>query len=171
MGAIGPVLRLSGRCASAVLRHAVATGILVVAAVVVWTVAYVGLMLWAMVVDGDLGGPLAYPAGLVVLMSLSLATSVCCFLPATLTAELYCRWRSLSTLWGIPLSFGLMWMVTCLWTWITYDWATGGLQQGLRYASILSLVLAGPLGFYWWIAQWPHVLSDMIKRIRHSGAP
>src|SRR3954452_7083544 len=104
----GRARTLASSIASVAIRHAVASFAMIAAACAIWTVAYVALLLWAIVSNSGLGGPLAYPGGLLLA---AVTVAVGCFLlffPATVAAELICRRRALPILAQIPVSVAVL---------------------------------------------------------------
>src|SRR5258705_13699585 len=89
---------LAASIASVVIRHAVASFATIAAACAIWTVAYGALLLWAIVSNSGLGGPLAYPGGLLFVAVNAAVACLVLFFPATIAAELICRGRALPIL-------------------------------------------------------------------------
>ena len=64
MSRISQIAVIAWQGSSFALRHAFAIAFLAITACALWTLCYVVLLLWAIISDEGLGGPLAYPAGL-----------------------------------------------------------------------------------------------------------
>jgi hypothetical protein len=166
------VLRIAGSIGLFCLRHAVAMALTIAIPCLLWTVAYLGLLLYAMVTGGDLGGPLAYPVGL--LFVLSTATAACLFLlfPSTALAEWIGRRSSLPILTQIPISIGILAILSLVLTLIldqrflqALPFAPGQkLNPGITTAVLFCAHLL-PLGFYWWVAQSIPLLSALFSRL------
>lgn len=156
--------------ASLTIRHGVASLATIVAACVIWTVTYVALLLWAMVSDGGLGGPLAYPAGLVFV---ALAASVAClllFFPATASAEWICQSRRLPVLAQIPVSVAVL-AALCLAVGILAGTSTAAVPFGKSaggFSGWLFALSLLPVGFYWWVAQAAPLLRSAVSHLRAS---
>jgi hypothetical protein len=137
------------------LRHAVASIGTVVAACVVWTITYFLLLLWAIAANAGLGGPLAYPGGLVAVVAI--ASVGCCslFFPATALAEWACRRRGWPITAQIPVSvaaLALLSMVAGVPVRVLLERSVSA-TSALNISTWLFVISLIPLGFYWWIAQ------------------
>jgi hypothetical protein len=156
--------RVASRVGSFLLRHALAVAVSVAVPCMLWTVAYFGLLLWVMIFGGGPGGPLAYPAGLLVVFLAALAASVLVFFPAVGAAELVARRLGWPVFAQLPLSMaGPMLVCAAL--------AIGAGVQGrdaggaaVVFASLLGLVLI-PLILYWWVAQSIPLIVSLLKQI------
>lgn len=148
-----------------VLRHGVASLATIVAACAIWTVAYLVLLLWAIAANGGLGGPLAYPGGLLVVALAAGLASLVLFFPATALAEWACHRRSLPILAQIPLSVALL-AALCILAGSAIEAfrdpsaTTAAVVRLCAWVFGLSLV---PIGFYWWIAQAGPLLSAALR--------
>ena len=148
-------------------RHLLALATVVAVACVVWTVCYLALVLWAVFTGGGIGGPLAYPAGLLFSFVATAAASLLLLFPSTALAEWFCRRRGFPILAQIPVSIGLL-ALLCLIT-VSIASALGsqftarGLLMGF---GILFITLLVPLGLYWWAAQSVPLLLSLVRRIR-----
>jgi hypothetical protein len=100
--------RAAAGIVSLAIRHGVASVATIVAACAIWTVGYGALVLLAILSNGGLGGPLAYPVGLLLVAVAAGAACFLLFFPATASAELICRSRALSTLTQIPVSVAVL---------------------------------------------------------------
>ncbi len=152
--------------ASFAARQAFAVTVVILVGCVFWTVAYFSLLLWAMVAGGGVGSPIVYPLGLLAILYGATVASLLLFLPATLTAEVVCRWRSWPTLVGIPFSFAVFCVLSLVWSSVAH------LSRQFAEASVWSLTLglivtlSVPLGLYWWAAEFPYVIGDLVRVVR-----
>jgi hypothetical protein len=130
------------------LRHALAVPLAIVAGCVLWTVAYVLLLLWAVVFGGGLGGPLAYPAGIVAVVVGGALIGWGIFAPACAVGALVCGVAGWPRLAAIPLVFisGFLFSYVIL----------------QNYALFLSV----PLGVYWWVTEGPGAIFEAFRRWR-----
>lgn len=148
-------VKLAMTIASLAVRHGVASFATIGAACVIWTVTYLSLLLWAIVSNSGLGGPLAYPGGLLLMAVLAAVACLVLFFPATLSAELICRRRALPVLMQIPVSVAVLGAL-CFLVGIIIRASTAAIPFGasaggfILWLFLLSLL---PIGFYWWIAQ------------------
>jgi hypothetical protein len=165
-------IRRAGRIGVFCARHFLAVGVTVMAACVMWTVVYIALLIWAMMTDGGVGGPLAYPAGLLFVFSATLAASCILFFPCSALAEWFVRRRGLSIFAQIPFSMLLL-ALQCLAAvgiamMIGSHPGFGDLFAGL---GLLYLSLLVPLGLYWWVAQSLPLFLALIQRLRGMMRP
>jgi hypothetical protein len=165
-------LRIAGSIGLFCLRHAVAMALTIAIPCLLWTVAYLGLLLYATVTGGGPGGPLAYPVGL--LFVLATATAACLFLlfPSTALAEWIGRRRSLPILTQIPISIGILAILSVLLTLIldqrfpqALPLAPGQKLNPSITATALFCAHLLPLGCYWWIAQSIPLLTALFSRL------
>jgi len=166
-------LQFAGRIGSFCARHFLAIGITVVSTCILWTVIYFALLIWAVLTNSRLGGPLAYPAGLLAFLVTSTAASLLFLFPAAAISECVARYARLPVLIQIPLCLSVL-AVLCpaaaalllaLDSQISVtNVATGG--------GMLFLTFLVPMGLYWWTAQsGPLLLSLLgIRRSVHSLA-
>lgn len=148
-------------------RHCLALAVTVAAACVLWTVAYIALLFWALLTNSGLGGPFAYPAGLLYLFVATTATCIFLFFPCTALAEWFVRRRGLSIIVQIPISVILL-ALLCLAAagiaaMVGSPPAIGDLLAG---AGVLFLSLLVPFGLYWWVAQSLPLSLALIQRLR-----
>lgn len=156
--------------ASLAIRHAVAACATILAACALWTVTYVGLLLWAVVSDSGLGGPLAYPGGLLFAAVTAGVACLLLFFPATVFAELICRSRERPVLTQIPVSVAALGSL-CLLAGVIIRASAPAMPFGASVSGfivwlfVLSLV---PIGFYWWVAQAAPLLRGAMNTCRAS---
>jgi hypothetical protein len=155
-------IQAAGRIGSFCARHLLALLVTVAVPCVLWTVAYFALLLWAVVTDGGLGGPLAYPGGLVFLFVAAMVASLVLFFPATALAEWLARRRAYPILAQIPFSVAVL-AVLCL---ILSSIRGISVSFGALFAALLL-----PLGLYWWTAQSGPLLLSLFQRLRSILLP
>ena len=153
------------RVASIALRHSIAAGVLVLVSCATWTLVYVSLLLWAVIVDGGIGSPVVYPIGLLLAVGGSVLAALFCFFPSALAGECLCRWRGWPVLVGIPVTFGMFCLV-CL-GWCATAWSLGGPESPSLGGLTLGCIAMGalPLGLYWWVAEFPQLILQGIKAV------
>lgn len=150
---------------SLAIRHGVASIATIVAACAIWTITYVALLLCAVASNGGLGGPLAYPGGLLVVAVIAAAGCLLLFFPATALAEWICRRRALPILVQIPVSVAVL-AVLCILAGIAVQVFRNSIPFGLsvtRFSAGLFGLSLLPVGFYWWIAQAGPLLRAVTK--------
>lgn len=166
------VIRNAGRIGSFCARHFLALAVTVAAACVIWTIAYFALLLWAVLAGGGIGGPLAYPAGLLCFVVATTAACLILLFPATALAEWFARRCGFPIVAQIPFSVAAL-ALLCL---VAVSIASAvGSQPALQGVSVgfgvLFLTLLMPLGLYWWAAQSVPLLFSLIQRVRRWKIP
>ncbi len=166
-------LRIAGSIGLFCLRHAVAMALTIAIPCLLWTVAYLGLLLYATVTGGGPGGPLAYPVGLLFVLAGAAGACLVLLFPATAAAEWIARRLSLPILAQIPISIGFLAILSLLLTLIlgqrfpqALPLAPGQKLNPVITAAALFSAHLLPLGFYWWIAQIGPLLSALFARLR-----
>jgi len=159
-------MRRVGIIASFAARHAFAAGAVFLVGCVFWTLAYFGLLIWAAVTGGGMGSPAVYPIGLVLILVGTTVSSLLLFLPSTLGGEAMCRLRTWPTVVGIPVTFALFCMLSFLWSAVAHLVPALEEPQVWSLALGIILIMAVPLGLYWWAAEFPHVLWDIVRAVR-----
>ncbi len=151
------------------VRHLLAATITVVAVCAIWTLAYLGLLLWAIVTNSGLGSPIAYPVGLIAAF---FAGSIACLfflLPSTAIAEWVAQRRGFPILAQIFINMVIL-AVLCL--------VAVGIKLAVRsvpsfrslaiQSGVLFLTLLIPLGIYWWSARLGSLLLSLFHRGNHA---
>lgn len=147
-------------------RHVLALGVLVALPCLLWTAAYVALILCAMVVNGDPGGLLLYPAGLVMVFTAALGFGFAVCFPITAITE----WVGHRRRWPRVVQFSLGVMLLML-----PPVVTGFLAAVQREApwhtfpavvAIGFAVIVAPFTVYWGIAQSVPVSWAVFRWIR-----
>jgi hypothetical protein len=158
-------IRASGRIGGFCVRHLLALLVTVALPCVLWTVVYFALLLWAVLTGGGVGGPLAYPVGLLFLFASATISSLVLLFPSTALAAWFSRRCALPVLAQIPISVTVL-AVLCF-TAVAVAGAAGR-QPFCRDLSvsfgILFAVHLLPLGLYWWIAQSVPLLLSLVPR-------
>ncbi|MEO7268252.1 MAG: hypothetical protein ABIW49_03495 [Knoellia sp.] len=141
-------------------RHVFALASTVAACCLAWTLAYGALLLWTVVTDGGVGGPLVHPAGLLFTFVAASFVGLALSLPSTVGSEWIARRGGWPVLVQIPLSVvGLA--LLCLGVVVLGDVPLG--------FGLLFLALLVPLGIYWWSAQSGPLLLSMVRGRAHRG--
>ena len=151
-------IQITGRVGFFCARHFLALLLTVLAGCLLWTVVYFALLLWAAFAGGGLGGPLAYPAGLLFFLVAGSAASLVLLLPATALAEWFARWHGFPVLAQIPLSVAFL-ALLCF--------AAVGLRSSLSF-GVLFLSLLLPLGLYWWVAQSAPLALSLLRFVQST---
>ncbi|MCU0797892.1 MAG: hypothetical protein MUF31_18375 [Akkermansiaceae bacterium] len=155
-------VRKVGRVAWLAMRHCLAFGVTVVSCCVLWTIVYLGLLLWAMIAGGGLGSPLSYPLWLLIIFLTVVFGTLLLILPSTLFAS----WAAQRAGWGrmsrVPLCLGSMALISLLLGWLSSEHGT--LAEAFRSGGLLWVSLLLPLGIYWWVLEGGMVLVSALRR-------
>jgi hypothetical protein len=155
------------------VRHFLALLALVIAACVMWTVIYAALLLWAMVWGGGIGGPLAYPAGLLIVAVASTLAAFILLLPSTALAELLTRRLKLPILAQIPISAAFLALLCMVGAGVVQavplqDATPKGFFTVFGLAFAIHLL---PLCLYWWVAQSGPLMLSIIRWLNRAKNP
>lgn len=162
-----PLLGLAGFC----VRHLVALFVTVATACLLWTVVYFALLLWAVFSGGGIGGPLAFPAGLLFVLVAATLAVLSLFLPATALAELVARRRGFPILVQIPISVAFLAVLSFIvvGTVMTVRSGTTTPKDFLIASGLLFVIHLLPLGLYWWVAQSGPLIVSIVRRFSPSN--
>ena len=159
-------IRKAGRVGAFFARHFIALAVTDVMVCLVWTVTYVALLLWAMFTDGGIGGPLAYPAGLVFCFVATTVVSLLLLFPSTALAGWFARRRNWPLIAQIPVSVVILALLCLVVVSIASAIGTLPTLHGVSVGfGLLFLVLLLPLGVYWWAVQGIALLFSGIRRL------
>jgi len=168
-------IKAAGTAGSLLVRHFLAFAGSTGAACALWTLVYVALLIWAVLSNNGVGGPLAYPAGLIFVVA---ASSFCCLvllLPSTLAAEWIARRLRLSVLLQIPISAGFLAVFSLLLVGMGQAARLSGVEEISHkipaLSGLLFLLMLLPLGVYWWIAQSVPLTIALVRTLRHLFSP
>lgn len=136
-----------------VLKHAVATGVVVAGIAAFTTVSYFALLAWAVLAGEPLGGPLAFPFMVLFALVASVVSVGAVLLPATAVTEWICVRNKLRLVFQIPMATGLVGLLLLLGA--AGISVLGGMPLGSAAlaAGVVFVVLLVPLGAYWWSLQ------------------
>ena len=164
--AIQTAVGISGFCA----RHLLALVVTIAVPCVLWTITYLALLLWAGFTGGGIGGPLAYPVGLMFVFVAAAVASLVLLLPSTALAEWFAKRCGFPILAQIPISVAIL---AALYFVLVAVAAAAGAPGSFQGVSVgFALLFAAhllPLGLYWWTAQSGPLLVSLFKRLR--GTP
>mgnify|MGYP003632968618 CR=1 FL=1 len=145
-------------------RHTILISLAMITGCVLWTFIYFLLLAFALLGGHGVGSPLAYPAGVVAIMALSLLIGFLVFVPASGIGTLLCHVLRLPRLAAIPVVFGIGFLLSYLIYWgyleITAADSMPPVWTVLKYYTI---ILSAPLALYWWLTEGPVALIESIK--------
>ncbi|HVJ45384.1 MAG TPA: hypothetical protein VM511_03290 [Luteolibacter sp.] len=138
-----------------VIRHGIASVVTIVIPCVLWVVVYFVALLWAIIWNEPVGGPLALPFGflaLAVIMSIVVVTTL---FPTVALTEWIGKKRGWPILAQIPISIVMMAVLLTLFYGGLLLWEGFGMTHVSWITTCLEHFLFSliPLGMYWWIAQ------------------
>lgn len=171
MSRISQIAAIVWQGSSFVLRHGFAIAVMVVTACALWTLCYLALLLWAIITNEGLGGPLAYPAGLLAFFLLSLAMSVCLYFPSTAIAAGLAKKFQRSFVWQIAICIGIFALLHLIAVLVIRENPTVPLSERLLIGGTLFLLNLIPLGLYWWCAQGLLVCHQVMKHLLNRLRP
>jgi hypothetical protein len=158
MNAVIPVMTFA-------VRHLLFVPIAIVAGCVLWTVAYVILLVTAVVFDLGVGSPLAYPTGIVAILVGAIVIGWGIFAPASAIGAIACALLKLPRLAAIPIVTVSAFVLSYLLYWGYIEWVT---THSMPSATIVlknfAIFLSIPLGIYWWITEGPGAIFDTCRR-------
>ncbi len=138
-----PWVRKFLRGSGFLIRHGIASVLTIAIPCLLWIVVYFACLLWAILWNEPLGGPLALPAGILFFFVTFVIAVTTALFPSVALAEWIGRKRDWPILAQIPLSITLMAAIAGVFS----------LFSNVEVALAGFLLLLIPLGIYWWIAQ------------------
>jgi hypothetical protein len=153
-----------------VARHIVSMSITLILGCACWTLIYLLLLINAIIFHKGLGGPLAYPVGLLFVVVPCLAIGMGIIVPSCGIGVAACRLLNLPRLAAIPFVFGAGAVLTHAWFALYIEKVT---THQMPAASTVfwsfTLYLSLPLGAYWWLVEGPYALIDGARRLLALG--
>jgi hypothetical protein len=146
-------------------RHTVASILSIALPMIIVFVGYFLLLLIAVVTDQGLGGPLALPFGLLFAFLTSFIYTMLFLFPATALAELFTKsfdkWKHLIQ---IPASFLILVILSGIYALIYLQFfPSTTLGQWAIISGATALLLAIPLGVYWWTAKFSYLVIEGVR--------
>ena len=158
----------------ALVQHAVAGGVVVASCVGLTIVAYFALLLWAMLTNSGLGGPLALPGMVIMALVAATAAVAIVLLPVTVLARFVCRSVERRR-W--PIEIGVATLLLVVWVigaaFAIGAWRGNEPMDSLKAGAIATVPMLVLLGVYWWSARatgWLLRVVTLRARRSSSGA-
>jgi hypothetical protein len=156
------------RTSAFVLKHLIAASLVVFGLVLLVSGIYFALLVWAIVTNQPLGGPLALPGMILFTFAFSLASVLLLLAPATAFAEVV-RLRIASRNRFVEVSlatFNLILAVAVGFLVLLFarGWSFKSAVQPAAWLLVFELVA---LGGYWWSLQATELLMAIIRRLWH----
>lgn len=150
---------------SFLVRHLLAVLMAAAAGCVLWTILYLILLLVAGVFNKGLGGPLAYPAGVIMILATTVIVGWGVFAPACAVGAGVCAWFKLPRLAAIPMVTGSAFGISYLLFWVCNPLVpTHSMPSAAVVLREFVIFVSGPLGLYWWITEGPGAIFDALRR-------
>lgn len=148
------------------LRHLLMVPLAMLAGCVLWTIAYVLLLIASMIWGGGLGGPLAYPGGIIAIVLTVMVVGWGIFAPSTLVGAVICKVFAWPRLAAIPFVFvsGYGFSYLVYWAFIQLV-TTSSMSSAAEVLKNYVIFLSLPLGGYWWLTEGPGAIFDVCRRI------
>jgi hypothetical protein len=146
-------------------RHFMIVALAIIAGCILWTIAYLVLLMVAVIWNQGVGGPLAYPAGIVAIISTCIFTGWGVFAPASGVGIVFCSKFGLPRLAAIPVVFGTAFVISYLMYWAFIELlTTHSMPSAWIVLKNYMVYLSVPLGAYWWLTEGPGALFDAFRR-------
>ena len=130
-------------------------------------IIYLALLLWAVFTGDGIGGPLAYPAGLLFVIVAAIVACLVLLLPSTALAEWFAKRSGLPILAQIPISVAILALLCFVFIAVAASTGVPASFQGISVGfGVLFIAHLLPLGLYWWTAQSGPLLLSLFKRLR-----
>ncbi len=161
-------LRTAMTAAGFLARHTLALALMVAVPCLLWTVAYAAMLLQAMITNGDPGGRLLYPSGLLMIFTGVLGFGLCVCFPITAVAEWVSHRRGWPLMLQYPVSLAMLLLMmggTGIVMALQPDapWHIFPATVGVGF-----LVTVAPFTIYWGLAQSFPIMCAAFRWLRRS---
>lgn len=147
------------------VRHFLFVAFAMIAGCIAWTVAYVVLLILAAVTNQGIGGPFAFPVGIVAVLAACGFFGWGVFAPASAFGEVFRRVFRLPRIAAIPVVSIAAYLLSYLIYWVYIEMVTThSMPSMLTVLKNFAIYLSIPLGAYWWLTEGPGALFDAIRR-------
>lgn len=151
-----------------VARHSWIVPLAAILGCVLWTIAYVFLLIVAIVWNQGVGGPLAYPAGIIAVVGASMVLGWGVFAPASAIGAVCCRVFRLPNIAAIPVVFVSAFVLSYFFYAAYAGLANDSIPSVGTVLKNFVIFLSVPLGVYWWLTEGPTALFDAFHRWAES---
>lgn len=148
-----------------VTRHFLLVCATLLLANVAWTFLYFILLAYASLTNSGMGGPLAWPAGLVLVSFVCLGVGWGIFTPACAVGRVFRDRFRRSTLYTIPIVFATGYFITLAIDQLILGQIRPGSSGPAKVFLFYLLFLSIPLVVYWWISEGSIVLLAASKKL------
>ena len=151
---------------TSLIAHAVASGVVAVVTLVVASLGFFGLLLWAVLAGEPIGGPLALVGVLLTAIAFVPVMLLLFLIPATALA----RWlrRTLRWSWWVEMPLATVAMILCVgvvFFGLSFTDTVEQSEAGARVAGGFAGLLLLPLGIYW----WSFTAADAVLRLARTA--
>ncbi|MCP5541079.1 MAG: hypothetical protein H7A52_13130 [Akkermansiaceae bacterium] len=146
-------------------RHFLFVAFAMVACCIAWTIAYFVLLVVAVVTNQGVGGPLAFPAGIIAVLAACGFLGWGVFAPASAIGAVFCGVFRLPRIAAIPVVTVAAFLFSYLIYWAYIEMVTThSMPPMLTVLKNFTIYLTIPLGAYWWLTEGPGALFDSFRR-------
>lgn len=146
------------------VRHLLIVPFASLAGCILWTITYLLLLAVAVIWNQGVGGPLAYPAGLMAIIGSAICIGWGIFAPASAIGAVFSRIFRLPRIAAIPVVFGSAFILSYL-LYLAYinGLTTHSMPSTWVVLKNFTIFLSVPLGAYWWVTEGPGALFDAFR--------
>lgn len=148
-----------------IARHFLFVVFLIGAGWLAWTLFYAVLLLVAMLTGSGVGGPLAYPAGLLTIGVAAVIFGWGIFAPSCAMGSWACAFLGVHRLAAIPIVFICAGILSYLFYRLFIGWMS---PHPMPAASMIILNyvkwISAPLGVYWVLTEGPGLLFESLRK-------
>ena len=146
-------------------RHFLFVAFAMIAGCIAWTIAYFVLLFVAVVTNQGLGGPLAFPTGIISVLATCGFLGWGVFAPASAFGVVFCRVFRLPRIAAIPVVTIAAFLLSLLIYWAFIEaFTTHSMPSVLTVLKNFAIYISIPLGAYWWLTEGPGALFDAFRR-------
>lgn len=149
-----------------VARHFLFVVLAMITGGVLWTIAYLVLLVLAVLSGQGLGGSLAYPAGILTAIATGVFLGWGVFAPSAAMGSIFCGLFGFPRIAAIPVVFAAAFFLSYLLYWGYIELGTThSMPSAWAVLKNFSIFLSIPLGIYWWLTEGPGALFDAFRRM------
>ena len=146
-------------------RHFLCVVLAMIVGCIAWAIAYLALLAIAVVTNQGLGGPLAFPAGIIAVVGVSTLLGWGVFAPASAAGAVFCGLLRLPRIAAIPVVCLAAFILSYLAYWAYIELITTySMPSTWTVLKHFGIYLSVPLGIYWWLTEGPGALVDAFRR-------
>jgi hypothetical protein len=146
-------------------RHFLFVVVAMFAGCLIWTATYLVLLAIAVITAQGLGGPFAFPAGIITVVASCVFIGWGVFAPASAAASVFCGLFRLPRIAAIPVVCFTAFVFSYLNYWAYIELVTThSMPSTSTVLKNFVIFLSVPLGVYWWVTEGPGALFDVFRR-------